>query len=229
MSSLSSTPLHGADLHRAPIINAPGATDYSLVSVAPAAGSRGRRIRRVLATSVSALRQSIAGGTALTNSVASTTLLTGATFPFAGGSKNLPPLASLKLGSIIEITAHGIISSAAATPGTLTLQPKIAGAVQGSVVSPTLPINLAAQGWELFVRMYLKAAPGAAGSVDYYTVFTYPSAAGSSAANAIQAFATANTDLSAAAGALFDLFAQFSVASASNIITPKDLTIVQVA
>jgi hypothetical protein len=168
----------------------------------------------------------IADGTALTNSVAQTSLLTGS--PGASPAVWTLPANTLQVGTELLIRASGRISTVVTTPGTLTFTVKI-GSVN-ALVSQAMALNVTAQTnqtWELEIHATARQIGSSTNTQLMFTgKWTSRAVVGSSAAGSggvgvllIPETAPAvGTGFDSTASQAIDLQATWSVASASNSI-----------
>ncbi len=166
---------------------------------------------------------SIADGTALTNTTTATSIL-----PVI--AKPTLPANYLFAGKMFRVTATGRISTVVTTPGTLTLDLRFGSVNVFSGGAMTL--NTTAQtnvGW-IYEAMFTVRAVGATttanvlgqGSWQSHAVIASPAPTAGSAGEHILPFNTApvvGTGFDSTAAQLVDLFATWSVANAANSIT----------
>jgi hypothetical protein len=156
-------------------------------------------------------------GSALSNSTTATSIL--------------PPLARFNLqsnvlavGSKLRVKASGILSTAASSPGTLAFSFVIAGVtVFAGGASPTLTTSASGVTWDLDMDMTVRSAGAGTGTTILGTgKFTCPGGMTAPVQMLPASNPAAGTgfDSTGTVAALFcDLFATWSVASASNSIT----------
>jgi len=172
---------------------------------------------------IAVLLNSIADGTALTNTTTATSIL-----PVI--AKPTLPANYLFAGKMFRVTASGRVSTVVTTPGTLTLDLRFGSVNVFSGGAMTL--NTTAQtnvGW-IYEAIFTVRAVGATttanvlgqGSWQSHAVIGSPLPTAGSAGEHILPFNTApvvGTGFDSTAAQLVDLFATWSVASASNSIT----------
>lgn len=152
-------------------------------------------------------------GTALSNTTTATSILPPhARFTF--------PANYLQIGSELRITAGGVISTAASAPGTLTLDVQTGGAVVlfNGGASGTLAVSASNLTWRLDIKMVVRAV-GTTGTTLGIGEFK---TAALSATTPIQFLPASSpvvgSSFDTTSSFVLDLFAAWSVASASNSI-----------
>lgn len=169
------------------------------------------------------LQTQAAAGAALTNSTTATSIL-------PGQAKFTLPAQSLQMvGQKIRVKASGRISSAAATPGTLTLDLRF-----GSIIvfnggaSPTLATSGTNLTWRAEMELYL-ATVGSGTAATMYGTGELKSAILSATVPLMLLPVSApapGTGFDSTIANVVDMFATFSVASASNSIRCDDFELV---
>lgn len=153
-------------------------------------------------------------GTALTNTTTATSILPGDT-----AKAVIPAQDAWGPGKLYRVRAFGRLSSAAATPGNLTLDIRFGSVIVATSQALALATSLANNTWRLEWDLYVRTI----GNGTTATIMHSGQVIGVTAAaglNQIPATAPAvGTGFDSTSSQTVDLFATFSVANASNSIT----------
>lgn len=167
------------------------------------------------------LASASADGTALTNSIAATSILHGS------GIATLPA-GALQVGSMIRIILRGRVSTVVTTPGTLTFDLRLGAVIVSAFGAITLnTVSQVNTGWELTVMAVVRSIGNGTVATALCTAsFVSRAIVGSPAITAGSAGETMLPDAAPAVGTGFDsstaqainIFATWSVANAGNSI-----------
>ncbi len=153
-------------------------------------------------------------GTALTNTTTATSILPAA-------AKFTMPANYLKIGDVFRVKASGRMSTAAATPGTLTLDVRSGSStvIFNGGASGTLATSASNLTWEMEAYLTVRAVGTSATVIGTGKLIS----AGLSATTPIMLMPTSapavGSSFDSTTSFVIDLFATWSVASASNTIT----------
>jgi hypothetical protein len=154
-------------------------------------------------------------GSALTNTTTATSILP------AGERFNVP--SNLwELGSRFRVVMGGKISTAASTPGTLTLDTRIGSVVVFTATTPTLQTSQSNVTWIAETNLTVQTTPGAGTGTQLLGIGKLFSAAVGGIAMLPTSSPGLGTGFDCTASGFLDCFATWSVASASNSITLND-------
>lgn len=160
-----------------------------------------------------------AAGTALTNTLTPTSLVN----PQA--KFTMPAQVLPVAGSKIKIRASGRISTAAATPGTLTLAVMFGAIAVFSAATPTLTVSQTNVSWTLSVDLTAYTV-GNATAATLYGIAEFTSAAVGGSTLLPLTSPGVGTGFDSTVSSLLDLYGTWSVASASNSIRCDDFELI---
>lgn len=158
-----------------------------------------------------------AAGVALTNTVTSISLLNGQ------AKATLPALAFDKIGTKIRVHASGRISTAASGPGTLTFSLIFGSIAVFTATTPTVTVSQTNASWTLDANFVANTVGnGTPTSATLYGVANMVSAATGGAIVLPTSSPAVGTAFDSTVSFVVDLYANWSVASASNSIRCDD-------
>lgn len=162
------------------------------------------------------LARSRQSGSALSNTTTATTIL-------PGGERFNVPSNLWENGSRFRVVVGGKISTAASTPGTLTLDCRVGSVIVFTATTPTLATSQSNVTWIAEIYLTVQTIPAAGTSTQLMGLGKLFTAAITGGIAMLPASSPAlGTGFDNTVSGFFDVFGTWSVASASNSITVND-------